>query len=484
MNYKMIFHTMGQTLKILGVLLAVPLLVSIIYWEKCVWAFLITMAICFGAGFTLTALLKPTSQVFYSREGFIIVALAWVVFSAVGALPFVISGDIPNYIDAFFETVSGFSTTGSSILVDVEKLSRGCLFWRSFTHWIGGMGILVFVMAITAKTPDRSIHILRAEMPGPVVDKLVPRSKDTAKILYLIYIVMTAVLVIMLWAGGMPFYDSLLHAFGTAGTGGLAIKNDGLASYGSYAQWVIAVFMFLFGINFNVYFLIIVKKFKAAFTSEELWDYVVIAVACTIAITCNLYQSSVPLCNNLADTFRISAFQVSSIITSTGFTTSNINAWPAFSKSIIFFLMFVGACAGSTGGGLKISRFIILLKTVRKQLRTLLHPRSASIVKFEGKRVDDNTLYGITNYFAVYAGFIIFLFLAVSLFGNLSLEANFSAVVSCFNNMGPAFGEAAANYNCFSYPAKFILSLAMLFGRLEIYPLLLTLLPNTWLRNR
>lgn len=484
MNYKMIFYTTGQALKILGAMLAVPALVAIIYGESCVWSFLITMAIAFALGFALTLLLKPTSQVFYSREGLIIVALAWLSLSLIGALPYVISGEIPHYIDAFFETVSGFTTTGSSILTDVEKLSHGMLFWRSFAQWLGGMGVLVFVMAITAKTPDRSMHILRAEMPGPTVDKLVPRSKDTAKILYVIYVVMTGVLVIMLLAGGMPLFDSLLHAFGTAGTGGLSIKNDSVAGYNHYLQWVLAIFMMLFGINFNLYYLIIVKKIKAALKSEEMHVYVGLIVFCSLAIALNLLLTMQSVCATFSDAIRISFFQVSSIITSSGFTTANINDFPSISKAILFVLMFIGACAGSTGGGLKVSRFIILIKTIKKELRKVLHPRATSVVKFEGKRLNDDSIYGVTAYFAVYIAFIIVVFLLVSLPGNLSLEANLTAVVSCFNNIGPAYGEAAANYSLFSYPAKFLLALSMLFGRLEIYPLLLTLLPTTWIKNR
>ncbi len=484
MNYKIIFYTTGQTLKLLGALLAVPAIVSLIYGEACIWAFLITIALALALGFALTLIFKPTSQVFYSREGLIIVALVWLSLSAIGALPYVISGDIPNYFDAFFETVSGFTTTGSSVLQNVESLSRGTMFWRSFAQWIGGMGVLVFIMAITAKTPDRSMHILRAEMPGPTVDKLVPRSKDTAKILYIIYLVMTAVLIILLLVGGMPLYDSVLHAFGTAGTGGLGIKNDSVAGYSPYLQWVIAIFMALFGVNFNLYYLIIIKKIKAAFKSEEMHVYFGMMIFCSVAITVNLLTSASAIYSNVGDAVRSSFFHVSSIMTSSGFTVGDINAYPATSKAILFFLMLIGACAGSTGGGLKISRFVILVKIVKKELRKRVHPRATNVIKFEGKRLDSSATYSITTYFAIYSAFIIGLFLLVSLFGNLSLEANLTAVVSCFNNMGPAYGEAAANYSCFSYPAKFLLSLAMLFGRLEIYPLLLTLLPSTWLKNR
>ncbi len=484
MNYKMIFYTTGQALKLLGGMLAVPAVVSLIYGESCLWAFLITIGIALAAGFALTLIFKPISQVFYSREGLIIVALVWLSLSAIGALPYVISGDIPNYFDAFFETVSGFTTTGSSILVDVEALSRGTLFWRSFAQWIGGMGVLVFVMAITAKAPDRSMHILKAEMPGPTVDKLVPRSKDTAKILYIIYLVMTAVLIIMLLAGGMPLYDSLLNAFGTAGTGGLGIKNDSVGGYSHYLQWVIAIFMALFGVNFNLYYLIIIKKIRTALKSEEMHAYFGIMIFCSIAIAVNLSVTMSAIYSNFGDAIRVSFFSVSSIMTSSGFTVADMNAFPSISKAILFVLMFIGACAGSTGGGLKISRFIVLIKVIKKELKKIVHPRATSVVKFEGKRLDDAAAYSITTYFAIYSAFIIGLFLLVSLFGNLSLEANITAVVSCFNNIGPAYGEAAANFSCFSYPAKFLLSLAMLFGRLEIYPLLLTFMPSTWLKNR
>ena len=392
----------GRILHIEALLLMLPLVVSLIYREKCAVAFLITILIAIAVGILLTKLFGKNDKMIFAKEGFAIVALAWIAMSLIGALPFYISKEIPSYIDAFFETVSGFTTTGASILPEIEKISCGLLFWRSFTHWIGGMGVLVFVMAIFPQESGRSIHIMRAEVPGPIVGKLVPRIRETAKILYLIYIAMTIIQIILLLIGGMPFFDSVVHTFGTAGTGGFGVKNDSIAGYNSYLQWIIAIFMVLFGVNFNLYYLILIKRFKSAIKSTELWVYLGIIAFSTVLISVNTFDVS----NSLFDTVRTAFFQVSSIITTTGYATVDFNLWPNLSKTILVLLMFIGACAGSTGGGIKVSRIIIAIKTIFKDIKRMLHPRSVGSVKFEGKAIDNQTINNVSVYFAIY--FILF----------------------------------------------------------------------------
>ncbi|MBP3651583.1 MAG: TrkH family potassium uptake protein [Clostridia bacterium] len=480
MNRKKIFNMVGLMLEAEAALMLLPTICAVIYNEKCVWSLLISAAIAFAAGFILRRICRTDNHVIYAREGFIMVSLTWLAMSAVGALPFFISGEIPSYVDAFFETVSGFTTTGASILTDVEAMSHGLLFWRSFTHWVGGMGILVFVMAIVDGANDRSMHILRAEMPGPVVGKLLPRAKDTASILYKIYIGMTLVETVLLLAGGMPLFESIVHAFGTAGTGGFGVKADSIAGYSPYLQWVITVFMLLFGINFNLYYLLLIRRFRAAAQSSECWYYLGIVLVSVGLITANI----LPMCQTFGEALRLSAFQVSSIITTTGYATTDFNLWPEFSKSILLLLMMIGACAGSTGGGLKVSRAVMLVKMVRKEVRHLLHPRSVNTVKFEGKVVDGATLKSVSSYFAVYMLCLLATYLLLSL-DAFGMETNMSATFACFNNIGPGFAAVGptasyAGYNMFS---KLVLSLAMLMGRLEIFPLLLTLSPTTWAKK-
>lgn len=480
MNKKMVFHIIGRIIQVESVLLLLPLAVSLIYKEKCWLSFLITIGIAFAAGTLLTLGSRVKSRVIYAKEGFVTVALAWVLMSAVGALPFVLSGEIPSYIDAFFETVSGFTTTGASILTDVEAMSRGLLFWRSFTHWIGGMGVLVFVMAIIPSITDRSIHIIRAEMPGPIVGKIVPKVKNTAKILYIIYIVMTAVEILLLFAGGMPLFESVVHAFGTAGTGGFGIKADSIAGYSPYLQWVITVFMFLFGINFNLYYLLLLRKLGTVVKSQELWCYVGIACAAVLAIAVNINS----MFDSLSETIRAAAFQVTSIMTTTGFATVDFNLWPSFSKTVIILLMCIGACAGSTGGGLKVSRVVLLFKMIKKELKHMLHPRSVNVVKFEEKAVSKTILTNVSVYFAVYIVIMLSVFLLLS-FENFGFETNFSAAVSCFNNIGPGLAEVGptASYAAYSPFSKIVLSAAMLFGRLEIFPMLFLFSKSSWSKN-
>ncbi len=481
MNRRMICYTLGRIVQVMAFLLFLPALVAVLYRESCVWDFLITIVLALGCGSVLALLSKPRDHVIYAKEGFIIVSLAWVAMSALGALPFVLSGEIPSFVNAFFETVSGFTTTGASILDNVEEMSHGLLFWRSFTHWIGGMGVLVFVMAILPNISDRSIHIMRAEMPGPIVGKLVPRAKDTAKILYLIYIVMTAVQVVLLLCGGMSLFDSLIHTFGTAGTGGFGVKSTSIGGYSPYLQWVITIFMLLFGINFNLYYLVLIRRFRSAVRSSELWWYIGIVVVSIAVITWNISDKT----SMFGDSFRTAAFQVSSIITTTGYSTVDFNLWPQLSKTILLILMFIGGCAGSTAGGLKVSRVLILLKRVRRELRRMIHPRSVNSVQFEGKTIPDVTLNNVTVYLAIYF-FIYFIVLLLLSFEPFDFETNFSATAACFNNVGPGFSLVgpASSYSAYSPFSKWVLSFAMLFGRLEIFPLILTLSPTTWSKNK
>lgn len=481
MNKKMIFSTLGQLTLSEGAMMLLPLITALIYgemWVACSFGISIGIALVLGGGMYL--LCRTKNKVIFAKEGFVIVALGWIIMSAVGAVPFVISGDIPSYIDAFFETVSGFTTTGASILDNVEALSHGALFWRSFTHWVGGMGVLVFVMAIVPSVSDRSIHIMRAEMPGPIVGKIVPRARETARILYIIYLVMTVVQIGLLLAGGMSLFDSLLHAFGTAGTGGFGIKADSVASYSPYLQWVITIFMFLFGVNFNMYYLILIKKFRSAVRSGEFWTYFGIVIVSTALICINILPSSA----SFGEALRASAFQVSSIITTTGYSTVDFNLWPTFSKTVLLGLMFIGGCAGSTSGGFKVTRVAILFKSIKQELRRMLHPRSVQTVKFEGKVVDQTTLNGVSIYLGIYMLCFVLILLAIS-FEPFDFETNFSAALSCFNNVGPGLSAVGplASFSVYSDLSTVILSFAMLLGRLEIYPLILALSPSTWTKK-
>lgn len=478
MNARSIRYYLGHILRWEAILMAPSLIVSLIYGEwDAAQAFLVTMGILLVVSTCLLYIRQKGSHALQAREGLLTVGLSWVLLSLFGALPFTLCGDIPNYVDAVFESVSGFTTTGASILSDVEALNHGMLFWRSFTHWVGGMGVLVFIMALVPKVSDRSIHILRAEMPGPVVGKLTPRSRDTASVLYKIYIAMTLAQILLLMLGGMPLFESLLHAFGTAGTGGFGVKADSIASYSPYLQWVIAIFMLLFGVNFNLYYLLLIKRFKAALQSSEVWYYFGIVFFSVAMIAANI----LPLCKSFAEAVRLSAFQVSSIITTTGYATADFNLWPQFSKSILLVLMLVGACAGSTGGGLKVSRAVMLVKMVGKELKHMLHPRSVNTVRFEGKNVDGSTLKSVSSYFAIYMLCIFSIYLILS-FNGFDMETNMSAAFSCFNNIGPGLGAVgpSSSYAAYSGFSKFVLSVAMLMGRLEIFPILLTCSYSTW----
>lgn len=487
MNRKMVFRILGQIIQLEALLLLLPTAVSIIYGESCVFDFLITIAIAIIVGSALILIFRPEKKHIYAKEGFVIVALSWVGLSAVGALPFVLSGEIPNYIDAFFETVSGFTTTGASIMNDVESMSHGILFWRSFTHWVGGMGVLVFIMAFVPSMCDRSIHIMRAEVPGPIVGKLVPTVKDTAKILYLIYIGVTVLEIGVLYFGGMFYsdgsmnlFESIVHSFGTAGTGGFGIKGDSIGGYNNFTQIVITVFMMLFGVNFNLYYFILLRRFKSVIKSHELWCYISIFAVSSVAIAINVLDKF----DSFAESLKHSTFQVASIMTTTGYSTCNFDHWPTLSKCLIFILMFVGAMAGSTGGGLKISRLMILFKTVKRELKRMLHPRSVNSVSLDGKALDDNTTFGVLSYFALFMVLFFSAFIIVSFDGRFDFETNISAVASCINNIGPAFNKAFSSYAEFNPISKIVLTLSMLIGRLEIYPILFLFSRSTWSKKR
>ena len=480
MNRRIVFYTLGQIALVNGALLALPAVVALVYREEAFISFAITIAATVAAGLLLKIIAKPSNKLMYAREGFAIVSLAWLYMSAIGALPFVLSGEIPSFADSFFETVSGFTTTGASILTNVEVLSRSILFWRSLTHWIGGMGVLVFVMAILPNTTDRTMHILRAEMPGPVKGKLVPKASETAKILYLIYIAMTVIEIILLLLGGMPFFDSIVHSFGTAGTGGFGIKADSIASYSPYLQWVITVFMLLFALNFNLYYLILIKKLRAVIKNTEMWCFAGIVFFSFMMITLNIHS----MYERLGDAVRASAFQVASIISTTGYATADFNTWPTFSKGILLILMIVGGCAGSTGGGLKVSRVVILFKSIYRELRRMLNPRSVKVVSIDGRAVDEQTVSGTTIYFCIYMALLAVVFILLCL-EPFDITTNLSAALACFNNIGPGLSRVgpAANYHEYSIFSKFLLSFAMLCGRLEIFPLLLSFNPRIWKRK-
>ena len=480
MNKRKVFFTLGQMLLLESALLLLPTLVAVLYRENTVISFLITVAIAAALGGILTFIFRKRNDTIYAREGFAIVALSWIVLSLVGALPFYLSREIPSYVDAFFETVSGLTTTGASILDNLESLSRGMLFWRSFTHWIGGMGVIVFIMAILPSLSDRSIHIMRAEVAGPVVGKLVPRAKDTARVLYLIYLGLTAVQIVMLLFGKMPLFDSVVHTFGTAGTGGFGIKANSIASYSPYCQWVITVFMLIFGINFNVYYLLLIRRIKHVIKNTELWVFLGIVVLSTTIIAINVRT----MYSGTEETVRTAAFQVASIISTTGYSTVDFNLWPGLSKAVLFILMFLGSCGGSTAGGIKISRVILLFKMVRNELRHLLSPKSVNSVRVDGKQVDQSVLKNASNYFILY--FLCFgaIFLVLS-FEPFSMETNISATAACFNNVGPGFDAVgpASSFSAYSGLSKIVLSFAMLLGRLELFPMILIFSPKLWKKN-
>ncbi len=480
MNYRMIAYLTGVIILIEAAFMLLPLVVALLYGEMSgVW-FLVTLAAAALLGFVLTRL-RPVKRTMYAREGFVITALAWIVISLIGAAPFTLSGQIPNYLDAVFETVSGFTTTGASILPNVEALDQCMLFWRSFTHWLGGMGILVFMLALVNLAGGEANHLLRAESPGPSVSKMVPNMRKSSAILYTIYMVMTLVEVVLLVLGGMPLFDSLCHAFGTAGTGGFGVKAASIGYYDSYyLQGVIAVFMVLFGVNFNVYFFLLMRKFSMALRNTELRAYLAIVLVSTVTIALNI-AGMMP---SLFDAFHHAFFTVSSIITTTGFATVDFNQWPELSRLLLVLLMIVGACAGSTGGGVKVSRFVILTKATAYEIRRLLHPRSVKVLTMDGKPIGRETIQGVQGYMMVYFFVTVISMLLVSL-DNFDLTTTITAVEATLNNIGPGLNLVGPteNFALFSPLSKIVLTLDMLLGRLELFPVLILLLPSTWRKH-
>ena len=476
MNYSIIIYIIGWILKLEAAFMLLPGITAIIYREKTGLVFLITMAICLAAGIPLTRK-KPKQKAFYTKEGFVTVALSWIVLSIMGAVPFVLSGAIPHPIDALFETVSGFTTTGASILSDVECLPHCVLIWRSFTHWIGGMGVLVFILSLLPLTGGYHMNLMKAESPGPSVGKLVPKVQSTAKILYSIYLGLTLLQIILLLCGKMPLFDTLCTAFGTAGTGGFGIKNNSIAGYSTYIQVVVTIFMILFGINFNVYFFLLTKKFTQAFKCEEVRYYLGIIAVAIIIITFNVRH----MFGSVGEALQHASFQVGSIITTTGFSTTDFNLWPQVSRTILIILMFVGACAGSTGGGIKVSRFVILCKTIRKELHLYIHPNAVKKIKMDQKVVPHEVVRA-TNIFLIVYVLIFFGSVFLIAFDNFDYTTNFTAVAATLNNIGPGLELVGPtqNFNIFSYFSKSILIFDMLAGRLEIFPLLLLFVRDTW----
>lgn len=469
MNYKTIFNIIGKVLLLEAALLLLPLGVSAAYSDGCTDDFLIGAAAAAALGavmfFPTRAVRKPLSV----RDSLAVAALTWLLASLVGCLPFMTSGEISSFPNAFFETVSGFTTTGASILTDVEHMSRSLLFWRSFTHWLGGMGILVLVTAIAAGSGSGSTNILKAEMPGHSLDKFTPKAKNNAKLLYGIYIALTLLETVLLIAGGMPVFDSVVHALGTAGTGGFGIKADSIASYSAYLQWVITVFMLLFGVSFNIYCLVLMRRWREALRSNELRCYLGIFAAATVIVCISIY----PMYNSVSEVIRLSSFQTASIITTTGYATADFNAWPQLAKAVLFILMFCGGCMGSTAGGLKISRVTVLAQVCANELRRSINPRAVNSVKLNGTVLTDEQERSVLSYLALYLAVTVVTFILVSIDG-LGFEEDISAAVSCVNNIGPGFGliGPAGSYAAYSGFAKIVLSVAMLIGRLEIYPLL------------
>ncbi|MDD6102443.1 MAG: TrkH family potassium uptake protein [Clostridiales bacterium] len=483
MNYKMIGKYISRILMIEAVLMVQALIIAIATGDKKgVIGFLTGIGAAVFVSAVIGLMCRNARQIMYAKDGFVCVGLSWIAMSLIGCIPFVVSGAIPSFVDALFETVSGFTTTGSSILNDIESLSKGILYWRSFTHWVGGMGVLVFLLALSSSKENAgfTMHLLRAESPGPDVGKLVPHIKETAKILYYIYIGLTVLCILFLLAGGMPLFDSVCTSFGTAGTGGFGIKNDSIAGYSPYLQNVVTVFMLLFGVNFSCYYLIILKQIKAVFKDEELRAYLGIVICATLAIAWNIRG----LYSSIGETLRYSAFQVVTIITTTGFATTDFDLWPSFSKAILYSLMFLGACAGSTGGGLKVGRLLILVKSFRRNVRQVLNPNHVQTIQNNGKRIDDKIVLNTQAYFAAYILIIFVSYMIVSL-DNFSIATNFSAVVACFNNIGPGFEGVGptCNFAHYSILSKIVLIVDMLAGRLEIFPILILLSKNTWKRK-
>ena len=479
MNYRMIARILGMVLLILAALLVLPLIAGLCYGEN-VLNFAVTIAAAAALG-GIFMLFKPKNRDIYAREGFTAVGLSWILMSLIGALPFVISGDIPSYVDALFETVSGFTTTGSTLLTDIEAMSRGCMFWRMFTHWIGGMGVLVFIMAVLPMSGEHSMHIMRAEIPGPVVGKLVPRARNTAAILYTIYMGLTAIETVFLLCGGMSFYDALLHAFATAGTGGFSTRGAGIAAFDSlYIEVVISVFMLLFAVNFNLYFLLLMGRVRDVLKNQELRCFGVFVAFSMLTVAWNISGQY----GGFAEALRYSSFTVASLVSSTGFGTADFTQWPQYSQWLLVIIMFVGACAGSTGGGLKLSRVMMLLKAAFSDMRRVIWPRRVSRLQMEGQRVEQTVIRAVFSYSTLYMLLVLAGTLLIS-FDGFDTATNFTAALTCLSNMGPGLGliGPAGNFSIFSDLSKLLMSFLMLAGRLELYPILVLFFPSVWKRS-
>ena len=482
MNYRMIVRMLAITLRIVAVLMAPALIIALCLKEmSSAAAFAVTIGLMLLLSLS-TNIFKPRKTTLYAREGFVITSLVWVMLSALGALPFYLSGSIKSYVDCLFETISGFTTTGASILSDVESLPYSILYWRSFTHWVGGMGVLVFLLAVSTFTSGKgdSMFIMKAESPGPQVSKLVPRTMQTARILYTIYSAMTVIEILFLLAGGMPLFEAVTLSFGTAGTGGFAVKNDSIMSYSPYLQWVITVFMILFGVNFSLYYLLLLRSFGRVWRDEELRFYLIVILAAILIITCTI----VPALNgSISDAVRHAAFQVASIITTTGYSSIDYEVWPQICHVLLMLLMIIGACAGSTGGGVKCSRIIMLLRSLRVETKKMLHPNMVRPVKMDGKTVPESTISTLHAYFGLYSVIALFTTVLLSLEG-FSFETSVSAMLACLNNIGPGFDVVGptGNFSGFSVFSKLLLSANMLIGRLEIFPILLLFAPGVWTR--
>lgn len=480
MNYRMILYILGWVLKIESISMVIPLICALCYSEHDeTYVWLICIALCLLTG-TLLSVKQPSNKTMYAREGFVAVAFSWILMSLFGSLPFIISGYIPNFANALFETVSGFTTTGASILTNVEVIPKSLLMWRSLSHWIGGMGVLVFLMAIVPLSGGGNVHLLKAESPGPSVSKLVPKVKSTTIILYAIYIALTFIQIIMLLCGGLDLFTSLTLSFGTAGTGGFSILNSGIASYSPYVQYVITVFMILFGIDFSLYHALLFREAKSILKSSELKAYLGIIAISVLFI----FMNTKWMFNTAEEAFRHISFTVGSIITTTGYSTTDFNLWPEFSRVILVILMFVGACAGSTGGGIKVSRILILLKSIGKEIRTSVHPRTTLKLKLNGKVIPHETVRGVNVFMSAYVMIFFASFLLISL-DNFGFTTNFTAIAATLNNIGPGLDMVGptGNFSEFSNLSKIVMSICMLVGRLEIFPMLLLFSPHTWAKK-
>ncbi|MBQ9092262.1 MAG: TrkH family potassium uptake protein [Anaerotignum sp.] len=481
MNYNMIAYLLGNILRIEGLLMAIPTAIAVFYREeRPATAFIASIAFCMmGAAFFESR--EPKNKRIYGREGFIVVALSWIVMSLFGALPYYLSGTIHGFINCYFETVSGFTTTGASVVTEVESLPNSIIFWRCFTHWIGGMGILVFMLAIMPLGDERTMHLMKAEAPGPLVSKLVPKVKSTAKILYIIYVVLTLLEMLLLYLGGMPWFDSVIHAISTAGTGGFSNKNNSIAAYNSsYFEYVITIFMLLFSVNFNLFYLMVMRDFKNVWRNEELRVFIGIVCVATLLITLNIYRYY----PTLETAFRHAVFQVAAIMSTTGFVTVNFDLWPEFSKTILFCLLFLGACGGSTAGGIKISRFIILMKMVLREIKRIIHPRSVNLIKLDGYKIEEDSVRGVAGFIIVYIFILLSSFILISL-DNFDFATNMTAITTCLSNVGPGLNMAGPTESLtfFSPFSKLLLCLVMLLGRLEIFPILMLFAPSIWRKS-